>query len=225
MDPAIRIVCLVVFGLLVSLGGAPALLPGILIVLIGYAGPRLHLLRSGLPLLRRLRFLFLSLALVYLWFTPGVPLLPELGDWSPSVAGMWQAAVRISVLVSIVFMVHLLLQTTTKEQLISGILWLAAPLQKLGFATTRLAVRISLTVHMMESILARGPGGKVQGQDKPLDYLAQRIALRYQEALAYADNQLPLDLEIQPVAAPPLWQWCYPLLLTALMLGVPGFWF
>ncbi len=225
MHPGIRIICLVVFGLLLSLGGGKAVLPGVLIAVVLYLGPRRHLLGGVFPMLRRMRFLFISLALIYLWFTPGAPLLPVLGHWSPSGAGAREAGDRILVLLLIILMVHLLLQTTGKEQLIGGILWLATPLTFFGLASTRLAVRVTLVLHMMEAVLALGTqAAATTEQGKHLDYLARRIALRYQAALEYADQQLPLTLDVQDAGVPPIGQWSYPVILACVIVGLPRLW-
>ncbi len=224
VHPVIRVLGLVLFGLSLSVGGLSALPSAGLLLLALYFGSRWRCLLSAGALLRRLRFLFLSLALVYFWLTPGEPLWPRLGVWSPTAAGAEEALARILILVSIVLAVHLLQRTTSKEQMIGTILWLAAPLQRLGVASTRLAVRVTLVLHLMESVLAARPDDTTVVASSTLDGVAQRIARRYRLALLEADRLSPPVLTVADIGAPPWWQWSYLLLPPVLLLWLPGLW-
>lgn len=94
-------------------------------------------------MLSRMRWLFLSLLIIYFWFTPGQPLLFSHG---PTREGIEAGLLRISSLIILVGSVSLLLQTTARAQLIAAILWLALPLRWIGIKADRLAVRIVLTL-------------------------------------------------------------------------------
>lgn len=90
------------------------------------------------PLLRRMRWLFLSLLIICLWFTPGQPLLPTFSS-TPTLEGIEEGLQRIVALVLLALAASLLLQTTPRAPLLAALGWI-------GIKTERLAVRIALTL-------------------------------------------------------------------------------
>lgn len=71
-------------------------------------------------------------------------------DWAPTYEGIKQGTVQILRLLVMLSALTIVLATTTKEQLISGIFFLARPLSRLGFSAERFAVRLWLTLHYVE---------------------------------------------------------------------------
>ena len=97
------------------------------------------------PLLRRMRWLFLSLLILYLWFTPGQPLLPTFSS-TPTLEGIEEGLQRIVALVLLALAASLLLQTTPRAPLLAALYRLLAALGWIGIKTERLPVRIALTL-------------------------------------------------------------------------------
>ncbi|HEX6928289.1 MAG TPA: hypothetical protein VF267_03495 [Gammaproteobacteria bacterium] len=102
MHPVIRILCLLVIALLAP-WLPPLALALVATLLVAWGLARPHTGRAMLRALRRVRWLILSLLILYLWFTPGDPLLPALAALSPTGTGAGMAMHRIGVLAIMVW--------------------------------------------------------------------------------------------------------------------------
>jgi energy-coupling factor transporter transmembrane protein EcfT len=223
MHAVIKIVTFLVFGAALSFGGDRALALGLLLLVMLYLlGPRDGLHSAG-RLLARMRWFFLSIALVYLFFTPG-RLLLSAWPWGPTLEGAHEGLLRIGVLVLIVLGVNLLLRTTERAALLGGILWCLYPLSWFGLPHERLAVRIALTldaVGEVQGVYRHGArGGEGQAARQPIAARIARIgdvARRLFVATVEAAEAVPVqDIELPAESRPPLLQWLYPLVLGAL---------
>lgn len=217
MHPAIRIVMLVVFAATLAQGGVPRLLVSIALLTILYGTVGAVDFAVLGRMLKRMRWLFVSLVVVYLWFTPGEPLIPNLGAMSPSVEGLRVGALRVGLLIVLVAAVNLLLQSTSREQLLVGLYWLARPLQCLGLSRERLAVRMVLvleTVPHLQFLLRdhkRGLHGK-----SAVRFVGETAARYFEAALEKAEQAPCGTIEIPEGRRPPAYQWLYPVLLGVL---------
>jgi energy-coupling factor transporter transmembrane protein EcfT len=111
-----------------------------------------HKLRQ---LLRRTRWIMLSLLLVYAYSTPGQPLLEAFGMFSPSREGLGDGVLQLTRLLSALAALAILLDRLHRQQLIAGLYTLLAPLQLLGMSRERVAVRLALTLHYAEVAMLR----------------------------------------------------------------------
>jgi energy-coupling factor transporter transmembrane protein EcfT len=102
-------------------------------------------------LLRRSRWLLLAIAVLFAWSTPGVLLAPEAGAWSPTVDGVLLGSIHAARLLTLVATLAVLLETTSKEDLVGAIYGLTAPLSALGADRARLAVRLMLVIQYVEN--------------------------------------------------------------------------
>ncbi len=229
MHPVIKIILFLIYAAAVAFGGATILLAGaVLVVALYLPGPGERLLLA-LRMLRRMRWFFLSIALVYLLFTPG-RLLFSAWPWGPTVEGLVGGGQRIASLVLIVFAVNLLLRTTLRPALISAILWCLTPLAWVGLPRERLAVRIALTLDAVDSvqvIYRHRPRDNECDEEPPTDSrpaslkarlwrigaTAQRLVVAVIEQAESAPTEA---IEVPKPSNPPLGQWLYPLLLAAL---------
>ncbi|MBI5919235.1 MAG: hypothetical protein HY849_07685 [Nitrosomonadales bacterium] len=108
-------------------------------------------------LLRRTRWIMLSLLVIYAYSSPGQPLLESLAAYSPSREGLLDGAMQLGRLFCALAALALLLTRLDRAQLISGIYTLIRPLAYLGIERQHLAVRLALTLHYAESgMLERG---------------------------------------------------------------------
>ncbi len=176
---------------------------------------RLNPLYAALNMIRRMRWLFLSLFIIYGWFTPGSPLpltLPvSMLAWLPTMQGLEEAAVRIASLVIVVLAVHLLLHITSREELLGAILWWLKQLGYAGIAHQRLAVRMALvleTVPKMQPLIQEALDGHRQVN---LSNAGQVAAALYHNVLNHAEQQTCHTIEIPTVTSPPVWQWLFPI--------------
>ena len=108
--------------------------------------------RKILVLAKRLRWFYLSIAVLFFWFYPGTDLVPQLGAFSPSTEGTEQAALRITGLFVVISFSGFLVILTPRDELISGIQVLLTPLQYLGFDTSRISLRVGLVLDILPEI-------------------------------------------------------------------------
>lgn len=209
MHPVIRILALLLAALMVVLGGWSEWLLALTLTASGYFFVVSAHFHAALTMMLRLRWLLLSMFIIYLWFTPGVPLWPELSLWSPSREGVMMGLHRAAVLLLLVTAVSLLLQSTPRTQMVAALLWLLKPLAMLGFPNERFAVRLALT---MEAV------GELQGMARPTPVptngLSQRVRAASVQMVDLFDqvtqhaHSLPCDtIEVPILSAPNGWQW------------------
>lgn len=99
-------------------------------------------------LMWKARWLWLALVLLYAWTVPGTLLWPS--DYSPSAEGMQAGLVRVSRLVLMLAALARLLSEFTPSQLAGGLYLLAGPFSRLGLDRRALAVRLALTLELIE---------------------------------------------------------------------------
>ncbi|NIR59267.1 MAG: hypothetical protein GWO02_06965 [Gammaproteobacteria bacterium] len=218
MNPLVRIVTLLVFAAGVAHAGGPALVAAAVLVSAGFAlGGRSALDGVG-PMLKRLRWLALSLLVVYLWFTPGPALAPALGPWSPTWPGLAEGLARCATLVLIVLGVRLLFATTSREQLLAGLYGLARILRPLGVDPERVAVRVTLTLEAVPRLrpqmrIERAPARGWRGITGAAAETARAL---FATALAQG-RASPLAPVALPRLGRPAWgEWLAPVALAAL---------
>jgi energy-coupling factor transporter transmembrane protein EcfT len=126
------------------------LMASLILVVSGYvAAPKLA------QLLRRTRWILLSLLLIYAYATPGEAALPMLGNWSPAREGLQDGAAQLLKLLAALASLAILLEKLPRLQLIAGLYSLFAPLNFLGISRERCAIRLALTLHYAEVAMLR----------------------------------------------------------------------
>src|SRR3569833_434262 len=149
MHPVIRLVCFMMLSLALAVGGWLHLLLGALVAAVLFARAGAAAWVTIMPMMRRMRWLWLSLVVIYFWFTPGVAVVPVPDAWAawvPTVEGLALGALRIAALALMVVTAGLLLHFTPREQLFAALHWLTAPLGLFGVSRERVAVRVALTL-------------------------------------------------------------------------------
>ena len=109
-------------------------------------------------LVRRTRWIMLSLLLIYAYSTPGQALSGVLGMLSPTREGLIDGALQLTRLLAALAALAILLDRLHRQQLIAGLYTLFAPLQWVGLSRERFAVRLALTLHYAEVAMLRGKG-------------------------------------------------------------------
>lgn len=109
-------------------------------------------------LLRRSRWLLLTMLIMFGWLTPGTP-LPNLPGASQE--GLLLAADNIARLIVALSIVALILKVLPPPELVAGMRSLLAPLAFLGIPRDRIAVRLALTLNEVEAS-RNGATGKSQ---------------------------------------------------------------
>ncbi len=99
-------------------------------------------------LLRRSRWLLLTMLVMFGWFTPGTPLATLPGA---SQEGLLLAMDNLARLLVALSIVALLLRALSAAELVAGIRSLLSPLAWLSVSRDRIAVRLALTLNEVES--------------------------------------------------------------------------
>lgn len=154
--PAAQILawCLLVAAMQVLAPDALLIAAG-LVLLCAFAVSR----HKFMQLLRRTRWIMLSLLLIYTYSTPGRALLDGLGIFSPTREGLADGTLQLTRLLAVLASLAILLDRLHRQQLIAGLYVLFAPLHLIGLSRERLAVRLALTLHYAEVAMLRGKGG------------------------------------------------------------------
>jgi energy-coupling factor transporter transmembrane protein EcfT len=222
MHPLIRILCFLVFAAWLAWGDAQRLLFGAALLALLYAVVKPASLRSAGVMIRRLRWLLVSLLIVYGWFTPGRPIAGLDAGASPAfviptVEGLTEGLLRCAALVAIVLAVNLLLRTTDRIQLLGAIHGLARPLAVFGLSRERLALRMVLVMDAVEEVrrivadrLAAAREG-LSGM-RALGSFASGLVVTVIEA---AGRRGPEQVTLTLGGTPPALQWTIPVLLWA----------
>ena len=111
--------------------------------------------RKFVQLLRRTRWIMLSLLLIYGYSTPGQAVLVWLRTLGPSREGLGDGVLQLIRLAATLAGLAILLERLHREQLIAGLYVLLAPLRILGLSRERVAVRLALTLHYAEVAMLR----------------------------------------------------------------------
>lgn len=107
-----------------------------------------QLWQPALRMILRLKLFFVSILLVYVFFSP----VPVVAMFSAHLLGesLIPGLFRISVLILIIFAVNLYLKNTTKEQILSSLIWLFYPLNYIKININRMALRAVMTLEYIE---------------------------------------------------------------------------
>lgn len=95
----------------------------------------------------RLKWLMISLVILYGWFTPGLPVLEIQGVNMPSRDGLLQAAYRAMLLSALVAAVMWLIKPLTVDALATSLSRLLMGLRFIGVNTAPLVRRLALSIH------------------------------------------------------------------------------
>jgi energy-coupling factor transporter transmembrane protein EcfT len=221
MHPVIRVFCLIVLATALSVGAQwQHVLLGAVVVSAGYLWAQQRGLRKLWVMVTRLRWLWLSLCVVYFWFTPGAALFPQIGGWSPSVPGVREGLVRVGILLELVAGAHLLLQSTPRERLLGAVHWLVTPLRRFGASPDRFALRLVLVLEVVPQIrpLTRSSRSRSDQRRGRVARLAGAAAEVFRATLEQAATSSLHPIDIPDSGAPPAVEWLYPLLFAV------GFW-
>lgn len=155
MHPSLKIFFLLTLAVAIQFASAPSLaVLGVVVVLAAtvlYSKPFLRVLY-------RSRWLLLTLVLIYAFTTPGEYVHGWPSEFAPSYEGIVSGMLQTGRLIIMLAALSLLLGSTRREILMSGIYGLLRPLRLLGLAPERFAARLWLTLHYVEQAPERHRG-------------------------------------------------------------------
>jgi energy-coupling factor transporter transmembrane protein EcfT len=204
MHPATRVlIAIVTIAFMVS-GGLYTLCAGVLLSLVLHWRAGLGLDARFLNMVLRMRWFFLSIMVLYMWLTPGMPLWPALGMYSPHQPGVFEGLSRCAVLIAILSLVHWLTSTTTRDQLVQGIYWLMRPARRMRFRPETLAVRLALVLEIVpvlqQELMNRAPGLRDAGRQRIAAHATELLEAVLDEANRAALVQIELGSRSRPSA-------------------------
>jgi energy-coupling factor transporter transmembrane protein EcfT len=205
MHPAIRLLVFVLFSASLSLRGSlwyGLLAGGILLLLAWRWCPRDQTWRA----LARLRWFFLSLLLLGVWFPPLA------GD---HLGGLWFSLAHIGILALIVLAAQVLLATTPTPLLIAALDWLLAPFSRLGLPIARFSLRLALVLETVGTMhrLTLSSGEERRRENTWVERsrgLGQRAADLFVQAMHRGETEPLREVEIPELGPPTWWHWLYP---------------
>lgn len=218
--PVIAIACYLVFALTVTFSiGSELLLYGLLLSL-PYLFERGEVAQQAWRMLFRMRWLFLSILVVYFWFTPGPPLMGVEG--MPSQLGVVDGLFRCLVLVLLILAINLLLNHLSQQQLVQSLLWWLRPLSWFGLSHQRLAIRIALVLDAVKELQQhQADEAKKQTAASPISQIGRFVERQFVLLLERAE-QMPLPVVLTGKGdSPPVVQWLWPLALILVFQLVP----
>lgn len=147
LHPAVKIFALIIMAVLL-----PQFTPNILIacsvisffVLVSFRA--MHFF----GMMKRMRWLFLSLLFIYAFTTPGEYLNGWPIDMSPTYEGLREGAIQVLRISLMLAGVSILMATTTRENLMVGIYVFSLPFKALNLSPERFTARLYLTLQYME---------------------------------------------------------------------------
>jgi len=213
MHPLIRLVCFVIFAASVSLGEGAIILTGIMLLILVMVVSRQKPSSKLWQMLKRMRIFYLSILLVYLWFTPGEIIFTWIAAWSPTYEGVYLALEKILALCILVAAVEALLRLTPRNHLLSGLYYLATPLTLLGVNRNQFIVRVMLTLDLVTAdppqLLPRGKSATKIPLHHYFHHIAQKLADKITDTINMKKQHAPMMFELQ---APPTYlQWLWPI--------------
>ena len=163
---------LILLGLAVLLAassrdGVPLYLACLGLMLLALLAARLHLSL----LVRRSRWLLLTMLVMFGWLTPGTP-LP--GIPAATQEGFLLAAENLARLLVAIPIVALILKALSPAELVAGVRSLLAPLALLRISRDRIAVRLALTLEEVEASRSN-PDGEFEAVPAPLSLPAAAL--------------------------------------------------
>jgi energy-coupling factor transporter transmembrane protein EcfT len=108
-------------------------------------------------LMLRSRWLIASLFLIFVFATPGLLLVPELGVLGPTSEGLALGLVHTLRLLLVLAALALLVRLSSLDDLVAGIYGLLGPFQWIGADRGRIALRLLLVLHYVEDARSDKP--------------------------------------------------------------------
>ena len=147
LHPAIRIVVFIVMSIFITHLGFKQLLIFCLVLAFGLGCCLEH---RFMIMMKRMRWLFLSIVFIYAYSTPGRYLSNWPLEFSPTYEGIQQGLNQILRISLVIAGIAILMASSTREVLMVGMYCLLRPLKLLNLSAERFTARLYLTLHYMD---------------------------------------------------------------------------
>jgi hypothetical protein len=169
--------------------------------------------------IRRIRFLLLSLAILYFGFTPGEPLFAAMGGYSPSREGVLLFVERGSVLVLMLVAALLVLRRTPVAELVAAMQALLSPLTRAGLLPAQFPHRLALMfaeVDRVENDVRLARNSNAANQSGIAESAANLWLAIEERALSGDVGESSDSISVIQAGPVPAWQWLLPVLIGCL---------
>lgn len=222
LHPATRIVLLLFLCIAGSTAGHAQLAFLFILLCVGFALGQRTLFLKTLKVFYRLKWLFISILLLYLFVGTG--------GFHWRLSALEPGALRVVSLMLLIAAVNLLVQSASPGEFIAALLWLMSPLRWLGVPTQRVAIRMALTLTMvskLQLLFEREAGSQTSPMRKDVRHyvagLANLAATRVEMTLQQTQKSVGEEIEIEPLAIPGVGQVVFFLVVVGVYLGLSHF--
>ncbi len=187
MHPLVKILCFISVLLIISMASSAMLFS---ITVFSFVLTFSLKVQSFLHAVRRMRWLFLSILIIYAFGTPG-ELLPQFPvNFAPTYEGLRFGLIQVEKLLIALAALSLLLTSSLREQMMLGLYMLLSPFKYIGLNVERFSARLMLTLDYVEDLAAQD---KSNFNFKLLDEIDGYIANLPQENIV-SFQKLPFNL-------------------------------
>ncbi|MFO7602878.1 MAG: hypothetical protein R6X06_03575 [Gammaproteobacteria bacterium] len=167
---------------------------------------------AAVNLMWRIRWIVLSILLLYTW-------LP-LGDLTTS---WWLAVHRIALLLLMLLALQALVLNMARNDIISGLYRVLAPLAFLGLPREKFVLRLMLTLECVAHLpaLLQQDASPDTTRRSPLRQISARLMHAIAGVLAQGETLQHAAVTIETDVAVPWWQWTIPLSIAVIFFSLP----
>ena len=238
MHPVIRIILFIILAGFVAFGDSRQLLLAFLLLFLALASSRFQSLQLSVRFLKRMRWFFVSILIIYLWFTPGRPLIGEGAAYMPSIEGLQTGALRICSLILIVLAVNYFVSMIARNPLVAAIVWLLSPLKLIGIDHKIIALRMVLTLELIPKVQGivmdvanlEHSTAERKFSNSSFRQFGKKLLVRlssiggtmekvFEQILREATTMESKVIDIKSIHRPPVYQWFYPLMLYGVFVA------
>lgn len=182
MHPLIKILCFIALLLLIGIVSKPMLFALMMLCLLLVFSLKVS---TFLHAVKRMRWLFLSIFMIYAFGTPGelIPTFPVY--FAPTYEGLQSGFVQIEKLLIALAALSLLLTRSPRGQMLLGLYMLLTPLKFAGLNIERFSARLMLTLDYVEQLAAEDKSSfsfsRLDEIDAPASSLSQAGTVSFQK--------------------------------------------
>jgi len=155
MHPVIRVLCFLLLVTSLARAHYPFILLADIIFLVFALRTPPEFFTFIWRFMRRMRWFWLSIILLYTMMTPGGGHTIMLGSLELSLGGFLLGLERCLALATVLFYFALLIHTTAQARLQGALYWLLQPMARLGLPAASLSIRIALTMQKVHELQTR----------------------------------------------------------------------
>lgn len=149
MHPFVKILLFIFILLLMNFMGHQSI--WLLCIFVSMFAARLHS-KNFLRAVKRMRWLFISIFIIYAFGTPGEYIQGFPDSFSPTFEGAAFGILQISRLLIAIASLSILFATSSKESLMAGLYMLLSPLNYIGCNVQRFTARLLLTLDYVDEL-------------------------------------------------------------------------